>query len=178
MPNIFRELPFFDRFTTLEVQAQAHRVMPLQIVVWVSLGPQGLEEIPDGTPRIPAILDPGFTDGFLMHAHHLRRFCGLQPEHLRRRNTSMRAHDHVIPLHAANLWLHRNVSGERDRFAQVPPFLLELHRGIGIATGDEIYPRLPLLGARALRTAGLQVFIDYTRLRLSVRTRLRFWLFD
>ena len=48
----------------------------------------------------------------------------------------------VIPLHAANLWLHPNEPGQRDRFANASPFLMELHRGIAITTDADLYPRL------------------------------------
>jgi hypothetical protein len=177
MSAIFRDLPFFDHFTTVDARGQTHRVFPLEIVVWVSIGPAEIDEISDRVPRIPAVLDPAFTDTFLIHPRHLREFAGLQPEHLPKLNSSLRTHDQTIPLHAANLWLHRNIRGERDSFARRSPFLLELYRGIGIPTGTEVYPRLPLLGARALRTAKLQVAIDYARLRLTVRKRRRFWLF-
>jgi len=177
MARIVYELPFFDKSTKVEVQGQEHRVFPLEILVWVSLAPRGVREIPARTPKIPAILDPAFTDGFLIHQHHLRHFAGLLPEHLRRLNDALRTHDRVIQLHAANLWLHRNEPGQRDSFAEVSPFLLELPRGIGVSTDEAVYPRLPLLGARALRTAGLKLFVDYERCRLSIRTRRRFWLF-
>jgi hypothetical protein len=89
----------------------------------------------------------------------------------------MRAHDRVIPLYGANVWLHRNEPGEHDRFADARPFLVELHRGIGITTGADLYPRLPLLGARALRTGNLRVSLDYRRGRLSARTGRKFWFF-
>src|SRR5437870_997564 len=41
MPAILRKLPFYDRFSTVEVYGQALRVFPYQILVWVSLGPGG-----------------------------------------------------------------------------------------------------------------------------------------
>jgi hypothetical protein len=95
MVAIIRKLPFYDRFTTVEVHGQRYRVFPYQILVWVSLGPVG----------------------------------------------------------------------ERDA-----PFLLELHRGIGVSGEADLYPRLPLLGARALRQGRLQLVADYARSRVSLRT--------
>ena len=177
MAAVLHKLPFFDEFTTVEVQGSVHRVFPLQIVVWVSLGPRGLRDLHPRTPRFPAVLDPAFTDTFLIHHEQLRQFAGVRPEHLRQRSDSLRAHDRVIPLHAANLWLHPNESGQRDRFANVSPFLMELHRGIGITTDADLYPRLPLLGARALRGTNLQVLIDYSRCQVFARTPRRFWFF-
>ena len=177
MPAIFHQLPFFDKFTTVEVQGHAYRILPLQIIVWVSLSPKGQPHFEPRTPRFPAVLDSGFTDGFLIHQQHLRQFAGFQPEFFRRLNQPMRTHERVISLYAANPWLHGNQAGQRDQWTSASPFLLELNRGIGISNDEEIYPRLPLLGARALRSAKLQVFLDYQQCRLSVRTPRRFWIF-
>jgi hypothetical protein len=177
MPTILRNLPFSDRPSTVEVRGSSHRLLPDQIIVWVSLSPMGLRELGPRTPRFPAILDTGFTDALLIHREHLIHFTGLLPLHLPRTVGSLHAHGRTIPLHLASLWLHRNVPGKRDDFADRPPFLIELHRGIGISEDREGYPRLPLLGSRAFRTAELQVFIDYHRSRLTIRTPRRFWFF-
>jgi hypothetical protein len=177
MPAILRNLPFYDDFTTVEVQGRGYRILPRQIIVWVSLGFKGLKSLGAGTPRFPAVLDIGFTDNFLIHQQLLRGFAGLEPEHLRRLDERLRAHERQIPLHAANTWIHPNRPGERDRFRDVAPFLLELHRGIGVPTGTDLYPRLPLLGARALRGAGLRLFVDYNRCLVDLTTPRRFWPF-
>jgi len=176
MPAILRQLPFADEFTTVELQGTAYRIFPRQIIVWVSVGPKGVRNLNPRTPRFPAVFDTGFTDNFLIHEQQLRRFAGLEPDRLRRINDTLRAHGRQIPLHAANLWIHRNRTGERDQFAGVP-FHLELHRGIGITTGIELNPRLPLLGGRAFRREGLQVLLDYHKCRVSMRTARRFWIF-
>jgi hypothetical protein len=78
---------------------------------------------------------------------------------------------------AANLWIHANIPGARDQFAGKAPFLLELHRGIGICEDADLYPRLPLLGARALRQGHLQLAIDYGRCQVSLWTPRRWWFF-
>jgi len=177
MPVLLRKLPFYDRFTTVDVRGQALRVFPYQVLVWVSLGPVGVRHLDPLTPRFPAVFDTAFTDNFLIHQQQLRDFAGLVPQQLRKSPDDLRAHGRQIPLHAANLWIHRNRPGERDRFADTPPFLLELHRGIGICQDADLYPRLPLLGARALRPKRLQVFLDYAKCEVSMRTPRRFWLF-
>ncbi len=176
MPAILCQLPFADEFTTVEVHGTAYRIFPRQIIVWVSVGPKGMRDLDPRTPRFPAVLDTGFTDNFVIHEQQLRRFAGLEQEHLRRINDTLRAHGRQIPLHGANLWIHRNRTGERDQFAGLP-FLLELHRGIGITTDTELYPRLPLLGGRAFRRDGLQLLLDYHKCRVSMRTPRRFWIF-
>src|SRR5438132_1168718 len=115
MPTILDKLPFYDDFTTVTVQGHSYQILPWQIVVWVSLGPKGVRELDPRVPRFPAILDTGFTDTFLIHEQQLRRFAGLRPEHLRRRSDMFRPHGRQIPIHAANIWMHRNQPGERDR---------------------------------------------------------------
>lgn len=177
MPTIFHKLPFFAYETTLEVQGETYRVLPLQIIVWVSLTPANILHLDASVPRFPAILDTGFTDSFLIHPQQLARFAGMRSENLGRRLDSLRSHGRVIPLYKANLWLHPNQPQERDRRAERPPFLIELDRGIGVPTDEQIYPRLPLLGARALRSSGLVVTINYAKCLLSLRKPRKFWLF-
>jgi hypothetical protein len=177
MPAILRRLPFLDRLTTVTVQGRAYPVASLQIILWVSLGPKGVHDLAPSTPRFPAVLDPAFTDNLIIHRDQLRQFAGFIPQHLRPLNSFLRPPGRQIPLHAANLWIHPNQPGERDVFSGASPFRLELHRGIGIWGGEDGYPRLPLLGARALRQAELQLWIDYRKCRVSLRTPRRFWLF-
>jgi len=177
MPMIFDRLPFDDAITTLEVQGQTFRILPLQIVVWVSLSVRGLRTFDRHMPRFPAVFDPGYTDDFLIHPQHLRRLAGIQLAHLPQPQYYLRSHGRVIPLHAANLWLHLNRANQRELFSTREPYLVELDRGIGVPSDLEIYPRLPLLGARTMGRAGLRVHIDYAACSLSVRTRRKFWLF-
>ena len=177
MPAILRRLPLYDHFTAAQVRGPAYRIFPLQIIVWVSIGPKGQERLDPQTARFPAVFDTAFTDNFLIHEQQLRHFAGLQPEHLRRLSEPLRAHGWEIPLHAANVWIHCNKPGERDQLADASPFLLELHRGIGVSAGPDVSPRLPLLGARALRRAELQVFLDYHAGCVSARTARKFWIF-
>jgi len=81
MPAILRKLPFYDRFSTVEVYGQASRVFPYQILVWVSLGTGGARRLDPRTPRFPAVFDAAVTDNFLIHQQQLRDFAGLEPGH-------------------------------------------------------------------------------------------------
>ncbi len=177
MPVVLRDLPFFDRDTTVEVHGQRYRVFARQHVVWVSLSHQGLREPSPGMPRFPAIYDNGFTRAFLIHRDQLRRFAGLDPRYLSALHTAMHPHGRRVPLHAANVWLHPNRRGERDEFSGAPPFLLEVRPGIGICDEPDDYPRLPLLGPQAFFSSGLEVCIDHRKLRINARTPRRFWFF-
>jgi hypothetical protein len=175
MATILRQLPFFDHFTTIEVQGHPYRIFPYQIVLWASVGPVGASELDPHTPRFPVILDTGFTDNFLIHREQLRHFAGLEAESLRRGRDDLRARGRQIPIRAANLWLHSNRPGERNKMADRSPILLELHRGIGVCTDSDVYPRLPLLGARALHRARARLVVDYWRSRVSLAVPSRWW---
>jgi hypothetical protein len=178
MATILRNLPFSDRLSTVEVRGRPYRVLPNQVLVWVSLGRFGQPAFDPRTPRFAAILDTGFTDNFLIHEQHLRQFAGLEAEQLTRYREDLRAHGRRIPILMANIWLHRNRSGERDRFASTEPFLLELDRGIGVCGDPDLFPRLPLLGARALRRAQARLLIDYGKCRVSLQTPSRLWFLN
>ena len=176
MAQIVQDLPFYDEHRPIEIEGRQYDVLPRQLIVWVSLTPEGLG-LDAGTPRFPVVLDPAFTDSFLIHQEQLEQFAGLQRAHLRRLSRTLRSSGRLIPVYLADVWLHRNVPGERDRFPDVAPFRLALHFGIGICTDPDLYPRLPLLGARAFRQNELLVTIDYKKCRVSIRTPRRFWFF-
>jgi hypothetical protein len=178
MPAILRDLPFFDHDTTVEVSGRPYRVFPREHLVWVSIGHAGLSEWSPGAPRFPAVYDSGFTDAFLLHREHLRRWAGLHPHHLSAARGVLRSSARRIPLYPANLWLHPNKRGKRDEFSGAVPFLLVIPRGIGICDDEEeIYPRLPLLGPLAFRPSRMEVCIDHGNYRINARTPRRFWLF-
>lgn len=131
-----------------------------QIVLWVSGTRPGLGELPKGAPRFPAVLDTGFNSSFLVGQKHLEDWAGLKVRDLTWFDYLV-ADGQPIPLRDAEVWLHPNRPRTLDPDAQAMPFRLE------IATGIAVWPtaipgsrRLPLLGMRALRSAGLQCHID------------------
>ena len=73
-----------------------------------------------------------------------------------------------MPLHAARLWLHPNVPGNR-KLSGAQPIQMKIENGIGIYP-DDTGPRLPVLGLRALTLNKLQVVLDTDRLMVDVRT--------
>jgi hypothetical protein len=177
MPAIFRDVPFYKDATTVQVGGDTVQIFPWQIVVWVSLTHRAIREPEPRAHRFLAVFDTGFTDGFLIHKQQLLHYAGYQPHHVPSTPHRMHPHGRVIPIHAANVWLHPNLSGQRAMAPGAEPFLLDLPRGIGVCDDPDGYPRLPLLGQAAFHEAGLQVAIDYQRLRFSVRTPRRFWFF-
>jgi hypothetical protein len=77
-----------------------------------------------------------------------------------------------LTLHAATVWLHRNVPGRRE-VKDTTPFPLQLPGGIAIYPSDGFdYPRLPLLGLRAILKNKLTFTIDGKREHASLRSPL------
>jgi hypothetical protein len=170
MSAILRQLPFREEADELAVGLERIRIKPYQIIVWVSVTTRAVVELPPNTPRIPAILDTGHSDNFSIQDQHLTRWAGLEvtalPQVRRLRDRSRN-----IPVHAANLWIHRNVPGKRDEFTNEAPWLLPLKQGIAVYPGESQFPRLPLLGLRALVRNKLHLTMDPELCVVNLRTR-------
>jgi hypothetical protein len=129
-----------------------------------------------GTPSFPAILDTGHTHNLSIQEQHLVRWAGIRLELLQVLG-HVRQAGKRIPLHAANVWLHPNQPGKQGLDSNRPPLLLELPRGIAVHPDAENYPRLPLMGMRALLSNRLHLAIDGERHSASLRTPdWRTWL--
>jgi hypothetical protein len=103
-------------------------------------------------------------------------WAGLDPRLLTRLG-EIRVGDDRLPLLEANVWLHANVPRKREVAADRAPFCLELDAGVAVYSRTmATAPRLPLLGLRALRLAGLRLNIDCQRLTVTIRTSRRFWI--
>ena len=147
-----------------------------QIIVWVSLTLRRvLSPNPTAVP-FPAILDTGQSHYFSIQARHLVEWAGIRLEtlpqlgHVRDRNER-------IPLQAANIWVHANERGEQERLADRPPHLVEARRGIAVyPTGD--FPRLPLLGLRAIAENNLVLKVDGPKREATLRTSVKWWPFS
>jgi hypothetical protein len=66
MMSIGRRSPFFDAPTHVEAGGQPILVRPFQLVVWVSM--QAHDRF---SPRVPAILDTGFSLNFAIQEEHV-----------------------------------------------------------------------------------------------------------
>jgi hypothetical protein len=175
--RILHKLPIFRTHKPVTLPSgEVVSILPYQVVVWASIAPKGLRTLDARTPRFPIVLDPAFNHNFLIQEGQLRHWAGLRLEHFRVLD-HLHAYGQPIALHAANVWLHPNRPGERDIFADRPPFCLELDLGIAIAPPNLTKPRLPLLGLRALFAAALQLTLDCDNGFLSLRTPRRFWIF-
>ena len=178
MPTILRDLPFFDRPTSVHVQGREVTIRHDQIVVWVSLAPQDIERPDRNTPRFPAVLDTGFNHSFILHNDHLVRWAGFQSRQLRRL-ASVKVYGSLVPQFAINVWLHRNLAGLRDELMDQSPVLIETSQGVAVVPdgANHANPRLPLLGLSALRWNRLHLTIDGHRHTVNLRTQRRFWFF-
>lgn len=168
MARILHRLPFFAQDGVVLVGNELVQVKAYEIVVWVSLASRPV--LAEGPPRaFPAILDTGHTHNFAILEEHLIRWTGLRPSMLPVLG-SARHQGRRLPVHAAHLWLHPNQPGQRDQLAARPAYRLHIPRGIIIYPAGTRYPRLPLLGLRAIARNKLRLTVDGERLRVSLRT--------
>jgi hypothetical protein len=158
-------LPYHTEKTKITVQNAVVEVKAFQIIVWVSVVIGRTSDWDLRTPKIPAILDIGNTHNFAITQEHLVRWTGIHPESLPKLNRVRESSNRGI-LRSAGLWLHSD--GD--------PYKLEADEGIAVMDGD--WPRLPILGLRALTNSKLQTFIYGDTKQVVIRTPPRwFWPF-
>lgn len=125
---------------------------PYQLVVWVSVTRRGLRQLPEGVPRLPALLDTGHNHNFSLRQEHLF-LTGLAPDELEWRGTPLRVRDASarewdVPRLLVDVWLHSNL----PRLARRPyPLRLgAVGAGCYLRQMPVAGPFLPLIGLRAL----------------------------
>ena len=180
MSKILHRLPIPTRDDLVSVRDETVRLKQAEIIVWVSGTAKSSLGWNPTTPRFPAILDTGHTHNFSIQEQQLIRWARIRPELLRVLGRVRQAGKRIL-LQAANVWVHRNLRGERDLLGDEPPYLLNLPRGIAVHPASEAYPRLPLLGLRAIVSNRLYLAVDGERQHVSLRTpdwhtRLLRWL--
>jgi hypothetical protein len=178
--KILDRLPIPNTPTLAVVGTETVPLKKSEIIVWVSLSPKKAMNWNPAVPRFPAILDTGHTHNFAIQNQHLERWTGISAKDLRRighiRHTGAK-----MPLFAANLWLHRNFPGECN-FRPEAPFPVDLAgSGICVFPDEAKYPRLPLVGLRAILGNQLHLTIDGERASVTLRipdwrTRAMAWL--
>jgi len=176
--KILDRLPIPTTETIAFVSSESVRLKDSEIIVWVSLSVMRTEQGDPTGPRFPAILDTGNTHNFAIQERHLLRWAGIRPEMLRSLG-HIRHSGKRIRLHAAKLWLHHNEP--RTMTVASNQHLMILPRGIAVYPDGENYPRLPLLGLRAILSNNLHLAIDGEPKLVNLRTpdwrtRLQRWL--
>jgi hypothetical protein len=167
--KILDRLPIANEHRLIDVRGEPVKLRPYQIVIRVSI--LNVQEWDPRAPNFPALLDTGNNLNFSIQTNHLTRWAGIHPKSLTPLSV-VREGERSPSLHSANIWIHRNESGTRDlRDAQ--PYLLPLPEGIAIyPTDGSNYPRLPLLGLRAILKNNLKLVIDGKRKHVSLRSPL------
>ncbi len=145
------------------------KLRPFQIILQVSV--LDSREWDPRTPSFPALLDTGNNLYFSMQEAHLKRWAGINPQSLPISKV-VREGNRSPALRAASVWIHRNESGTRN-LRGADPYPLSLEEGMATYPPDgSDYPRLPLLGLRAILKNKLKLIIDGKRNHVSLRSPL------
>lgn len=177
--KILDRLPISKADTLTFAGSESVSLKKDEIIVWVSVTRVAGSQWNPGTPRFPAIVDTGHTHNFAIQSQHLIGWAGIQPSMLRPIG-NIRHDGKRLPLHAARLWLHLNVPWTTT-VSTDEPVSLTLLNGIAVYPDEGNYPRLPLLGLRALLSNRLHLTIDGEHASVTMRspdwrTRLGAWL--
>ncbi len=167
--TILRRLPIAESPSLLGVDGERLKLRPYQIVIQVSVSPY--REWDSRTPIIPALIDSGMNHHFSIQEHQLSKWAGIHPQALTRLG-DMWEGGRTASLRRAYIWIHRNEPGRRD-LRDVRPFELSLKEGIAVYPADgSNYPRLPLLGLRAIVKNNLKLIVDGKHRHASLRSPL------
>jgi hypothetical protein len=175
MPRLLDRSPFPKTASEVVVCGERIRIRPNQIILWVSLTLKRVEEPNPSAVPFPVILDTGHNHSFSIHERHLIDWAGLRPDNLGVLGP-IRDRGQRVMLRPANIWVHPNEPYHRDRLADRPPHLVTAPRGIAVYPGAE-FPRLPILGLRAVAENELVLKVDGPRRLATLRTPVRWWLF-
>jgi hypothetical protein len=173
MPRLLDRSPFPEDHSEVVVSGERVRIRPDQVILWVTLTRKALEEPNPSAVPFPTILDTGFNSTFAIHERHLTEWAGLRPGILEVVGT-IRDRGDRVPLREANIWIHPNEPHHRDRLAGRPPYLVSAPQGIAVYSGGE-FPRLPILGLRAIAENELVLKVNGPRREATLRTRMNWW---
>jgi hypothetical protein len=173
MPRFLDRSPFLDESRDIIFRGERVRIRADQIVLWLSLTRKRVDSPDPAAIPFPAILDTGFNYTFAIHDDHLIRWSGLRVESLGRYGT-VRDRGERIPLCAANLWCYPNLRGTQDRSEQKEPLQMSAFTGIAVYPGGT-FPRLPILGLRAIAENNLILKVDGRRREATLRTPFLGW---
>lgn len=151
------QLPYHARKTQVSFADKIVEVKAYQIIVWVGVTLESFPELGPTSPRFPAILDTGNNHNFAITEQQLNAWAGLLVDSLSP-TARIREQGEKIQLRRAALWLH---TGDA-------PFRMNVADGIAVYDGN--WPRLPILGLRALTNSKLQTFIYGDTMEALIRT--------
>jgi hypothetical protein len=179
MALIIQDLPYSEIDREVDVpDGKRLLVRRHQIVVSVSIADTSQTTLNVSTPAFPALLDTGFNHNFMIQSRHLVRWARIRPRSLICLGTQSVV-GATTRRYEANLWLHRHPPDVHSGQGISDPFPLPLNDGVIVSPPfirahdgrllRYTYPRIPLLGMRALRESDLHVLIDAENLRVSIR---------
>lgn len=163
--KILDRLPFASEPRVFDVHRERLRIKPFQIVVQLSIsGPWEWDPV---ASIIPVLLDTGNNHNFSIQQNQLIGWAGVHPQSLPLLG-AMREGGRSLSLRYANAWIHRNQPGHID-LKGGEPFLLAMNEGIAVYPDDgSNYPRLPVLGLRAIVKNNLKLVVDGKRKHVSL----------
>src|SRR5580698_6726344 len=124
MPTLVNRMPFTDEAGELQVRGERVRLRANQIILWVTLNRNRERSAPPSASPFPAILDTGHNFTFSIHERHLNDWAGLRKEDLNVMSAAIRDRGQKIHLWGANIWVHANERGSRERIADQPPHFI------------------------------------------------------
>ena len=170
--------PFTEQPNVVIVRGERISVRPHQIIAWVTLTH---ERTPEPNPVLipfPAIVDTGNSQSFSILARHLTEWAGIPLDALRILG-AVRDKERGIRIlrRHANIWMHCNKPGRRDEIADRPPERLRTPDGI-VVYPDGAFPRLPLIGLRAISENQLILKVDGNRREAVLLSARQWWPFS
>lgn len=170
MDAIIHDLPFYDKETPLKLPGGTpFTVKDYQIVLWASIAPKGMRELPQQAQRFPIVLSTALRQNVTIDHRWLLEWAHIDSLVMPAIGHTKLVGREQVPLLPCNVWLHRNLSGHRDRFANdQKPFCLELDQGIAVFPRAMKETPLPCLGMRAFVVNRLRIAIDGENLRVSI----------
>lgn len=160
--KILDRLPLLPTSQAIRFGAREIRLHRDALVVWLSVGLRG-ETNPTLISRpFPALLDSGNHSAAYLNEHHLVNWGGIQPAFLGLLQYKF-VNEISTPFHNGDAWIHPNLPGTHERDPEKMPVRLKLDDGIAVSpvpVNQNITPRVPLLGFRALRENGLDFWLD------------------
>jgi len=158
--DFLQDLPFYDspRIVSSPYWPTVIQLKPFQILLWLSITEQGVDQISSDLPRVPVLLDTGqnhtlcLRDSHLMHSG-LKAPFPWSSSPLRVRVAS--GTERMVPRLLVDVWLHSNIPVLMEH-----PLLIRLGlRGAAcfLLSGAIQGPHLPLLGLAALCAGSVTV---------------------
>ena len=137
-------------------------IKPLQAVVWISVAPPDVVDLPANALRFPAVIDTGFNQTLLIQDWHLQSWAGVKPADLQTfPGETARYGNQNWPFRIADVWLHASGLSGADSVKADTPYCLETHPGILVVSERQRRQRLPVLGMRALAWNRIHLCLDF-----------------